>query len=767
MFYRLILLFLLTTSNLAWSADRIAIIDDSNSSFNIGQSGFYLIDNKSELSFDAVTSEKYAKRFLPINKDFLQLGIIQGNIWIRTEIAVRTSQTMPVLLEVNSPRLQYLDVYLPTLYQDQIQAKLGEARPYSNRLIENPNFLFPLPSNAPPVFTIYIRLSSYFPINAEISIKTFSQLSVDSQKSFALTGLLIGTLFVLFLSNVFFFIRTSHPMYLLYGVVIIGIIMLHLAFHGRLGQFLPNELNLQERIYNFTSLACTAALVLFSRLYLNSKHYFPRFDKLLIAVGIADMLLAFFFALAPDFFDPLFLSSIAFFSLILLTILAIAAAIKSIPFSGYYLMARLSLFTGYTIWLMVNYGIIANMTWLQWGLTTAILIEAVTHFLGMIAQTTPPRKGYPETISHYSKTENIDLLSDLSSRLRRQINVINGGLSHIEKNALPQDSDLLLKNSLVATNNLKSLTERIDYIGSLKDRHDIEQKFPIFLNDLIDKAYENFQSLDQDNTLIELNLSKTDHVEILQNAEILQHLLQVIMQEFKHFTDQALAIDIKRHELYRDGLTYLEINCQPLPSRIHINEESFDLGLSYISLLIRHLDGKADLLSNHQLRRFNIQIPIRSHIRHLKNDAMQQNHYEMIVFGQEDHALQQTLSLLQNRSSRIEHFTSLDALLNYLENPEKRSLGAMILIFDNGGHIPHITQQKVRPLMQVEDQCLLVTENVKMSRDYARTLGFDELLASSEINDKLESLLSMLIRKGDRLKSTSTLSRINPLQKEP
>jgi hypothetical protein len=68
--------------------------------------------------------------------------------------------------------------------------------------------------------------------------------------------------------------------------------------------------------------------------------------------------------------------------------------------------------------------------------------------------------------------------------------------------------------------------------------------------------------------------------------------------------------------------------------------------------------------------------------------------------------------------------------------------------------------------MRHEDQCLLISNNVKMSLDYAKKLGFNELLACSELESQLEQMLLRLIQKGDRLKNAS-LSRIKPLRKTP
>ncbi|MEP2619558.1 MAG: 7TM-DISM domain-containing protein, partial [Marinomonas sp.] len=184
MFSRLILLFLIVVSNFTWGASDVAIIDDDNNTFNIAESGFFFIDKNKTLSFDEIQSSEYAKQFRPINRSFLQLGIVEGNIWVRSDIAIRTTTNIPVVLEVNSPRIQNLEIFLPTLYDNQIQAEFGSAHTYNSKTIKSAKYLFTLPTNTPAIFTVYFKLSSHLPINAQIELKTLSKLSFDSQKDF-------------------------------------------------------------------------------------------------------------------------------------------------------------------------------------------------------------------------------------------------------------------------------------------------------------------------------------------------------------------------------------------------------------------------------------------------------------------------------------------------------------------------------------------------------------------------------------------------------
>ena len=748
-----------------WSANDIAVIGDTQDTFNVALSGEYFVDEDKTLSFSTISSNLYAQKFRPISGDYLQFGLIKGNIWVRTDVTILNKHNMPILLEISSPRLQYLDIYLPSLYGNQVQAELGNARPYSNREIHSPNYLYSIPQGTPPVFTLYIKLSSHLPINAQIELKTLSAVNLGIQQSFTLTGLFLGLLLSLLIGNLFFFLKSYRPMYLTYSFFIFGIVILHLTLHDQVSQFFPNTVGIQERLYNLASLTCVCAMVFFSRAYLDTKRYLPRIDKLLVMAGTFNAFLAIVFAAFPDSINIALLSMTVIATLLLLMVHAVIAFAQRIPFSGYYLVARLVLFTGYFTWILSVYSIIPSASLLEWGLTATIILEALIHFIGMMMQASKFLQNRVYKADHL-QAEIFDLLSDLSSRLRRQVNVIDGGFTHLEETIFSKSAKEVIENGRVANNNLQNLIERIDYMNGIESKIAQEQMTPVSLNQLVDNVYNNFQRLDQDSSLIEMNTHQTDQVEILHNAQAIQQLIEMLIQEFRHFTGQTLTLDIRFKSNNREGSTSLEISSFPVPSRVNINTDTFDFGMSYITLLVQQLNGKIQLSEPNTVRTVNISFPVHTHVRQISKDREREANFDIAVFGQTDDDLQKTLQLLQNHPNKIEHFSTLESLLDRLEGPEKRTNGTIILVLENGGHIPHITQQKIQPLMRLEDQCLLISNNVKMTLDYAKKLGFDEILSCTELDSKLTPLLSRLIRKGNRLRNTP-LSRIKPLPKNP
>ena len=124
---------------------------------------------------------------------------------------------------------------------------------------------------------------------------------------------------------------------------------------------------------------------------------------------------------------------------------------------------------------------------------------------------------------------------------------------------------------------------------SVIKRHDqahTEQSLPLFLTKIVNNADNNFQQLDHDNASIEWMTPNIEHVDILHNAESIQHLIKTMRLDFKYFTDQTLTLHVTLPALNREGITKVELlHCHPLPIRILINEGPFDFGVSYLILV--------------------------------------------------------------------------------------------------------------------------------------------------------------------------------------
>ncbi|WP_438466330.1 7TMR-DISM family protein [Marinomonas sp. PE14-40] len=756
MIIRLCIVFLLFLSNQAFAQFEVSLLDNRNSRVDIGLVGDYLHDPSGQLNLAQLMNEKYSSQFLPINKSFMQFGLNKGNIWIRAKLAIHLTEQNSLALQVKAPRLQILDIYMPHLSIAFPIAELGELRPYNNRPLNHPHYLVPFPTRNPPITNVYIKLASSTPINAQIDILPLNDIASDFQVESLITGILIGIIVLLMAANILFFSFSRNPMYLFYSMLLAGMIILHLSLHGYLIQLFPNSIGIQIRSYNFAALFSAMALVFFSRYYLDSKNTLPKIDKFLVALGVTNGALALLYSLAPDKFSIFLLSTATVSTVTSLTILSIIASFKHIPYSGYYLAARLLLFIGHSFWILTMYGILASPTFFIWGLMVTVILEGLIHFVAMLLKLNSLNGSRIEK-SNFHDSQLFDFVNDLASRMRRQTNIISGAFN--EKDKL--HTDLSADNqdtALLANRNLENMLERLDNLGQMNGNlKDTSSDFAD-IDTLIDETLNLFHEIDQDGVLVEINTANTQSYEQIDQGKKIQHLLLTLLLELKHYGDKALTITLKKLDDNRDNLSHLDISISPLPRRFtQLQDHLLNLGLGYVEYLLSSMHGKMSISGDKQQRRLNIHFPARYRIQSRLPDNDLIYACQLFIMGNDSIACQKLLSLLQSWPINIIQIKNISELTSLQPAQADKKIINLVVLFEHDGYIPQLVVRQIKPLLRLEDQCLLVSDNVKMPKDFALTLGFDELIHTLELPQQLKHTITRLTAKGLRLQKATLL----------
>ncbi|WP_425642947.1 7TMR-DISM family protein [Marinomonas gallaica] len=721
----LILLAILLLTNTAYSAPMMAILDENNQRVNVGSVGSYYIDETGSLTLRDLDSEQLRKRFIPLKGDFLQFGLTKGNVWIQVDIAPKLQPGQSALLHIKAPRAQEVDVYTHNLPNSQVFAEMGDARPYQNRPLAYPDYIIPLPVNTTPVYTVYIKVSSRIPISLIIEVKTLSALSNDIQKDSLITGLLMGILLILLASYLFFYLRTLHPMYLIGSFLLLGIAGLHFSLHGLIYQLFPMHTGLQERVYNFFSLSSVALISWFTRYYLDTPVNLPRANKLLFFVIVCNLALAFIYTLAPQELSIALLSASAASTLLILQGVALYGVCLKIPYSQFYLVARLVLLVGYSLWALAIYGILSLPFWYEWGLTIAITLEALVHFAGMIARHTPMRTNTMKVDDSYQE----ELLSELASKLKRQTNIIDHQYS------LQEPSNEQLKR---AYKNLSNLAERISIIQNLHNPQTNSSNRPANLQLLIDEATLNFYALDQTDAEIEMQYKGTLNWELLSHSRTIKHIYQAVMEELKHHTDQTLHINSAVEANDRDGQRQLIIRAYPIPSSISLESEHY-FGPRYLQELVEKLEGTLSLTGDGRGRSLTCQIPVNARPVEASELARltQSEDITMLLIGHQDsELLERTGNFLLSRLFSTSHIDKVEELHQRLIDRTEHER-FVILLFEDQQNFGASELAGFASFLHERDSCFLISNNVNMSQDYASALGFDGFVYSAQIETKL------------------------------
>jgi len=403
------------------------------------------------------------------------------------------------------------------------------------------------------------------------------------------------------------------------------------------------------------------------------------------------------------------------------------------------------------------YGILSSPIFFLWGLMITVILEGLIHFVAMLLRLNSLNASRIEK-SNFHDSQLFDFVNDLASRMRRQTNIISG--SFIDKSNKMGTSVSLdnQESALLANRNLENMLERLDNLSQMNANLNETSSDFTDIENLIDDTLNLFHELDQDSVLVEINASNTQAYEQIDQGKKIQHLLLTLLLELKHYGDKPLTVTLSKQSDNRDNLSHLDIVITPLPRRFtQLQDHLLNLGLGYVEFLLSSMHGKMSISGNKQHRQLNIHFPARYRIQNRVPDNDLIYACQLYIMGNDSMACQKLLSLLQSWPINIIQVKNIAELTTQQPAQTDKRIINLVVLFEHDGYIPQLVVRQIKPLLRLEDQCLLVSDNVKMPKDFALTLGFDELVHTLELPQQLKQTITRLTAKGLRLQKATLL----------
>ncbi|TPE54536.1 hypothetical protein FJM67_04555 [Maribrevibacterium harenarium] len=728
MLQRLLFFVLLMFFASAYSAPNIAILDDNISRANLGKIGYLFIDETKQLSQELIETDTYSRRFVPIERDFLQFGLVDGSVWLRAQVAIQSSARAPVALHINAPRLQQLSIFIPELNLIGPLAELGEYNPAQGRPIKHAEFIVPLPDPLPPLFTIYLKIDSNVPINLTAEVKTLSDTFADTQREQLWTGIILGIAFIVLFTNIVFWLRLSNIMYLIFSGILAGLITLHLSVHGYLYDWFPTFTGLQERLYNLSALGCAATISLFTRLYLNTATTLPKLDRLLLGLGLLNGFLGLIYSLIPEQLNIRYLSLMATGTLMLLFLAGFFAYLKKVPYAGYYLLARSTLTFGHFLWILTAYGMISSMFWYEWGLTLSILAEALIHFTGMLLRQRHANSHVVGKYSPgYSRDVSLQLLDDIKRRLAYPINIMTGIVPTLPNN---EEQRTALASAKVG---MEQLSNRISTLIDIETGRVREQTLPVSLDTLIREVQLSSRTAGADYQSVLFEYDKSLKVDIHSNAPMLQHLLVTLCYELQLYSDQELTICFNTPEFKdtQDHSVKLEIVIEPMPTSIDLAATG-NIGIRHAIHVLDFLNGKFEDQGVGSQRRGLITLPLKASIGRQQQPSFNLK-TSVLLFGHYTALMERTMYVSENNVGAMHHVADLEDLVQMLTRKRDEDESVIICLFEDEANSDAALISRIRNYLSPNDITLLITDNIRISERYCHNQGFDGLIYEHDL----------------------------------
>lgn len=250
------------------------IITNSEKLLKVEKGLSIFVDNTGIMPFGKASAQKFEA-----SKDKVpNLGITSAAIWVKLEI-VNQSDTENLFLLVEQPSIDKISLYYIAKDNRWHQISLGEYKKYKDRIIDNPNYIFPLDIPISQSSVFYLCINSKDQIQLPLLLGTERSILDETLVQNLLFGMYAGIILIMMLYNLFVAFTVRDSSYIYYIIYIFFVGLTQFFFEGLAFKFLwpdsPWMANYSSILVPFFSGIST---LIFFQKFLLSKKYTPKLN---------------------------------------------------------------------------------------------------------------------------------------------------------------------------------------------------------------------------------------------------------------------------------------------------------------------------------------------------------------------------------------------------------------------------------------------------------------------------------------------------------
>ncbi len=305
-----------------------------------------LEDKSGALRPEDLADAERAGRFIKVDRTPLNLGYSKSAFWLRAVLVNPTKKEISPWLEVGSPRLQKVSLYL--LRQGRWQHfEGGSGQPFDLRPVKYRQSVFPFRLAPGESITAYIRIASETSISVETRLWSESSFRAAEAQSALSNGLQLGGLGALALCGLILFYSFGQRSFLFHALGLLAYLLYEMGAKGYSFMLLwPNSPIWGSHSLAVFSTAASIARIFFMREFLQTRHTLRRWDPLLL-LAIYLQLAAVAYSQFIDYRQGANACvALGIVSLLGTTALSVLALARGLENAGFYLGATLILISG-------------------------------------------------------------------------------------------------------------------------------------------------------------------------------------------------------------------------------------------------------------------------------------------------------------------------------------------------------------------------------------------------------------------------------------
>ncbi len=554
------------------------------------------------IEFNKIEDLIFTKKWFKKVENLANFGYGTDENWIYFDLKNADSIENKFVLFLDQTFLEKADLYLfmddSLIQKNELSYSLSSnKRPFGFH-----NFVYPFSIKPSIQYSIFLRIKSAKNHNISRALITlFDENSFFlNQKKHQLTfGILLGFMLFSFVVGLILFYNSSKPIYIIYGVYILVVLIFYLSNNGFLNVNFPNNLLGSPQFSNGISMLGASVQLIFIRQFLSLPSKLSRFSNQLILVIIGYyVLLAFIYLFFPVL--P-FLPLISRISLIFLGILLISLCVWSISQKSK--VAYLYLFAIVPGIFLVAYFLFSALKILPlffeaFALPFPISVyEIIVFGFGLVYVFTKEKEETEHQLTEIKQKTAHEIIKAQEQERQRIAQDLHDDLGSTLS---------MLKNKLSESNETfgnQLLMEMKIADKAVEDLREISQNLMpvLFLQKGLKRAIQELISLNNIVFLSSGNERKLDWETELSIFRIVKELLNNAQKHSK-------ASKIETNLIYFEDFLYLSVEDNGCGFR-KTDKEITGIGLKNISLRVDYLNGKISKESSEKGTMIAIEIP--------------------------------------------------------------------------------------------------------------------------------------------------------------
>lgn len=348
------LVFCLSIYELSAIENQHIVFADTERILTLGKDVYVYEDSGRTLDYAAVKE----KPFYHYGKlGMINLGFSNSNIWLRFSITNQTTEH-ELYLMLNQPAIDIAALYAETADGLVIADTLGKYKPFRERHINAPDYIFPVEIAPNSTETYYMLIASNDQLQLPIFIGTPTEIQKKNSTKGLLFGLYAGAVLIMIAYNLFLSISTKGGGYTFYILYILFVGLTQAMFQGYTFMYLwPESTWMARHSSIIIPVMSGLTTILFVKSFLHTRRNAPKLDPgINVIIGL--YLVGFVIGMVNIYHGAMFLQIVA--SLGIIYVLYVANQIRKNGYkpAKFFLVAFSLFFLSVILFVLRNFNII-------------------------------------------------------------------------------------------------------------------------------------------------------------------------------------------------------------------------------------------------------------------------------------------------------------------------------------------------------------------------------------------------------------------------